>query len=406
MGTFVALDVAIGLTFMYLLLAIVCSAINEWIASAFRLRARTLKTAVARLVDAPTNTAATARGARTPRLSDQLFNHPLILSVKDGTRNPSYIAAPRFVAALKDTLAADTTRTPSPGMAEKNTPAGDLDHVKAQLSALAKIAPRRLQKAEATQNAVPAGDQDLPIEAWFNEAMDRASGWYKRKLMLITIVVAAAITVASNADTISAAGILWRDPTVRAAVVAQAQARSKRPRPSEKAAVVQADYPNKDKPISTDAAGELEEDNPEDANTAGNDVEPTRPDTGLTDDERAALGQIVGWGRDFKTVNARICDERQARINEACKVEAKTSAECTKAIDGGTAAGVCVQGGNGLESTDVFSGFAGVFPTLGSHLLGWFLTTVAVSMGAPFWFDTLKTFMNVRGSGKTSDEKD
>jgi hypothetical protein len=36
--------------------------------------------------------------------------------------------------------------------------------------------------------------------------------------------------------------------------------------------------------------------------------------------------------------------------------------------------------------------------------VGWALTTVAVSLGAPFWFDTLNRFMNLRSSGKSPDE--
>jgi hypothetical protein len=38
------------------------------------------------------------------------------------------------------------------------------------------------------------------------------------------------------------------------------------------------------------------------------------------------------------------------------------------------------------------------------RLLGWFLTVLALSMGAPFWFDLLNKFMNVRYSGKSPDE--
>src|SRR4051794_30010111 len=111
MEAFVALDVAIGLVFMYLLLSILCTAVNEWIAGLFRLRAKTLRTAVSRLVDT-----APAKGAKetegTARLSAEIFNHPLIASIKDGKRGPSYIPAPRFVAALKDTIA---KHTPEPG---------------------------------------------------------------------------------------------------------------------------------------------------------------------------------------------------------------------------------------------------------------------------------------------------
>ncbi|MBZ5510991.1 MAG: hypothetical protein LAN70_07445 [Acidobacteriia bacterium] len=34
-----------------------------------------------------------------------------------------------------------------------------------------------------------------------------------------------------------------------------------------------------------------------------------------------------------------------------------------------------------------------------THLVGWILTALAVSLGAPFWFDLLKRFMNIRNAG-------
>jgi hypothetical protein len=38
-------------------------------------------------------------------------------------------------------------------------------------------------------------------------------------------------------------------------------------------------------------------------------------------------------------------------------------------------------------------------------LLGWLITAFAVSLGAPFWFDLLNKFVNVRASGKPPEEK-
>ena len=36
---------------------------------------------------------------------------------------------------------------------------------------------------------------------------------------------------------------------------------------------------------------------------------------------------------------------------------------------------------------------------------GWLLTAFAVSLGAPFWFDLLNRFINLRVSGKAPEEK-
>ena len=39
----------------------------------------------------------------------------------------------------------------------------------------------------------------------------------------------------------------------------------------------------------------------------------------------------------------------------------------------------------------------------GMRFLGWFLTALAISLGAPFWFDILRRIVNIQGSGKNSN---
>jgi hypothetical protein len=39
-------------------------------------------------------------------------------------------------------------------------------------------------------------------------------------------------------------------------------------------------------------------------------------------------------------------------------------------------------------------------------LVGWFITALAASLGAPFWFDVLQRFVNIRVAGRAPDEKD
>jgi hypothetical protein len=52
----------------------------------------------------------------------------------------------------------------------------------------------------------------------------------------------------------------------------------------------------------------------------------------------------------------------------------------------------------GLHKTDLDP------PMVLRHLPGWLLTALAVSLGAPFWFDLLNKFMVVRSTVKP-DEK-
>ena len=62
------------------------------------------------------------------------------------------------------------------------------------------------------------------LEAWYDDTMARVSGWYKRKTQIILIVIGVALVPAINANTIKMGERMWKDDTVRAAVVAQAQA--------------------------------------------------------------------------------------------------------------------------------------------------------------------------------------
>jgi multidrug efflux pump subunit AcrA (membrane-fusion protein) len=50
--------------------------------------------------------------------------------------------------------------------------------------------------------------------------------------------------------------------------------------------------------------------------------------------------------------------------------------------------------------------FSGHITVITSLILGWFLTALAASLGAPFWFDTLSRIMNIRNSGKHPGEMD
>ena len=62
------------------------------------------------------------------------------------------------------------------------------------------------------------------LAGWFDDAIQRIAGWYKRRVALHIFAIAAAVTVATNASTIYVAEELWRNAALRAAVSAQATA--------------------------------------------------------------------------------------------------------------------------------------------------------------------------------------
>jgi hypothetical protein len=95
------LEVAIGIVFIYLLLSLICSAVNEWIASVLNQRGKNLFKGIKNLLNDPQFTG----------LAQQVYTHGLIQGIsfnaadpKKQNRLPSYISHDNFSLALLDIL--------------------------------------------------------------------------------------------------------------------------------------------------------------------------------------------------------------------------------------------------------------------------------------------------------------
>ena len=76
--------------------------------------------------------------------------------------------------------------------------------------------------------AIDAAQGDLNraqahLEAWFDSAMDRVSGAYKRATQLVIFLIGLGVAVVLNVDTISIVDFLYSNDAARAAVVAHAE---------------------------------------------------------------------------------------------------------------------------------------------------------------------------------------
>ena len=96
-----ALEIAIGIVFVYLLLSLLCTVINEGIANFLEMRGKNLLEGVKNLLNDPEFTS----------LAQHVYNHGLIGGVMQGAtdfsqknRLPSYIAPTNFALALMDIL--------------------------------------------------------------------------------------------------------------------------------------------------------------------------------------------------------------------------------------------------------------------------------------------------------------
>jgi hypothetical protein len=246
MFDFPALDVAIGLLFLYFILALVCSTANEAIMTALGMRARFLQLGLLNLLSATPDPDQTDEGRAALK---RLYDHPLIQTLVRPKRGPdpaadptepgkvwrkppypSYLPSRTFVAALVD-LARDTTAWRAEAKTEQAEAA--VERMNAASESLEKsIASIPNTKLSHALLAVyrSAGSEASKFhhaaEQWFDDAMERVSGWYKRRVQVFLFVIATITVVALNADTLSAGRVLWRDDAVRAAVVKNAEAAS------------------------------------------------------------------------------------------------------------------------------------------------------------------------------------
>jgi len=126
---------------------------------------------------------------------------------------PSYISPRTFALALFDTLASTDSVPDRQDFASVRGKVVEIqnDDLKRALLVCMDGADGDLDRARAN------------LERWFEEAMERVTGWYKRKMQLIIIGVAATMSVALNIDSFEVTNALWNDAALRDAVVAAAQ---------------------------------------------------------------------------------------------------------------------------------------------------------------------------------------
>jgi hypothetical protein len=185
------LQVIISVVVIYVIFSVVVFFIVEWISSFLQLRGKMLKNAVFDLF-------------RNDTLGKQVYHHPLVESLRaPNNKLTSYIPSSGFASALIDTIGA---RGSSPENAYHNFLKGVNDlqegHLKTLLTSL-------------SQKATDLESLTISIEKWYNDCMDRVSGWYKRKMKVFILVVAAVITLSFNIDTIYIVRVAKADPVLR-----------------------------------------------------------------------------------------------------------------------------------------------------------------------------------------------
>ncbi|MNO76358.1 hypothetical protein D3C76_674300 [compost metagenome] len=303
----VVLEVAAGLTLIFLVLSVACTAIRESLEAWMKMRSVMLEQAVRELLQDPQGTG----------LTQHLFEHPLINGLyrghykpEDLTANqrmpwnsslPTYIPSANFALALLDLV------QPKPD--EGAAPPLSIDGLREAVDSIESPAVQRVLRIALERGNDRIEAVQAFLEGWYDSAMERASGWYKRRTQLIVVVIGIVMSVALNVDTLHVAKVLYSDSSVRQLLVVRA-----------------------------DALGEQ---------IRQKDASPL-----LSINELQATGLPIGWPKGY----------------------------------------FCGSSGEILER-------------LLYSLPGWLLTAFSISLGAPFWFDTLSRVSNIRSTVKTNNKK-
>ncbi|HEX6702762.1 MAG TPA: hypothetical protein VF101_18695 [Gaiellaceae bacterium] len=213
MSNFPALDVAIGLSFVYFVLSLVCSALNESVAAITARRAKFLREGLRTLLSSGSDppTGALAQLYKHPLVANMIREPREVLGRKLRTRYPSYLPSRTFAVALLD--------FPKQGEA---APA----HGRSITDAVAAIDNAEVRRA--IRALVREGDTQVEhirhrIEQWYDDAMERVSGWYRRRVQVWLWVFSILVAIVLNADSLQIARTLWTQPTTRAQVAQAAQ---------------------------------------------------------------------------------------------------------------------------------------------------------------------------------------
>jgi len=211
------IQVAIGIIFVWVVLAVITSQIQEWIASALAWRANMLEDAIEQMLG-------------NPELKNKLYNHPLVqgLFSSNGKRKPGGIPQDKFALVLfEEVINSGITVTDA-----KNT----FDNLKKSVAALkAKEEGNPLKNFATSLDTLLIGIEEktndatnsitqarIRVESWFNDSMERLGGAYRRRMQIVGIIVGIAVAAALNVDTGAIMTTLWKDPVIRQAVVTQA----------------------------------------------------------------------------------------------------------------------------------------------------------------------------------------
>jgi len=306
---------------------------------------------------------------------------------------------------------------------------------------LAKLVPQSLDNIEAAIQGLPDGHTKesllvlvdkakregsdvlsqiegfkTSIETWFNDAMDRVTGWYKRWTQIVVLCISIVLVTILNVDSLMIIQRLTSDKDFRSEILANA---SKAVEPARSSNSSSTGGSGQTGNTSTASNG----------STSSNTATAPNANAALNINSASDTGHVTNLNSNVsgQTANSNATGGHIANINGANgkKADGGTSEnENSNSSDAALQKQLADLRKNIVPYTNPLgwtnnasdprafpwrrhtdNGDENVFGdpkflnSLLLKLLGLAMSIAAASLGAPFWFDALSTFINIRGAG-------
>jgi len=374
------LEIVIGLIFIFLLLSLLATTVQEIVATLFSLRGRVLLKALTQLLEMENEvTAVASRGESSTRSIKRKIKDSEVYEKYKGTwlwqkKLPSYLSAEQAIAVINNVLEKDEQEEMPVAFdenqpfqilpQERSTEATARTYVPATISRMKQGDLKKqltviynsergtpIRTTDTGERSAKVTDFVENIEAevqkaktafqkQYDEIMDRASGWYKKNVQLSLLIIGLAIGLAFDADTFKIYGNLTMYPDDRQQLLELAEA-----------FIDDEQYP---------------------------DYAPSQDSlTNVAPSDTAGLSEII---KLRKTAEGILLEQLNTLPSPLGLGWEKSLAE---------------------QYNEAEKKWLMVISKLG----GWLITALAVSLGAPFWFDLLQKVIQIRSAGKRPNDK-
>jgi len=217
------IDVAISLVFVYLLFSVVVTWVNEALVATVAARGKYLRKSILKLLDDKFN----------KNWGAMLYLHPAISKLGENeNRPPTYIPTSLFTMAFVDIIineAKDISFKQDPVSLKVSYEGSILkseDPLENFIAGINRMAESEM-KALLTTFVLNSGKDFEKVKTfigqWYEDYMERVSGWYKRGTKKVLFGIGLVVTIVFNVNSIALVDSVWKNASLRNTVVSAAE---------------------------------------------------------------------------------------------------------------------------------------------------------------------------------------